>query len=294
MISFCPESDVQCATSEPKHPADNYGSTTTVKWTSISWHLMMGLSSLSGDDFLPCCTAHKEEFQCHLRVLWVVSGMSDVRESLEKLLKCTFECPKKDHEKQYGRRMNMFCVILRRCIEELSVICTLSEGFHPWLKTMMFPAFCESGTGKVGKRKAPDELCSTRRAGLLYKLNQGPVSTCFLVQWARLFSNNESGFFLELSSCRWGFCPNDLRRKVSVIWSNWLFCLTKVIDLVNQLQGDRMWTFTAALFLLELFPGTLLLPAIYGFITGICVILMGSVIGEWVDATPRLKGKRLI
>ena len=52
-----------------------------------------------------------------------------------------------------------------------------------------------------------------------------------------------------------------------------------------------MWSFTSALFLLELFPGSMLLPAIHGFITGLCVILFGALIGEWVDRTTRLKGE---
>ncbi|GAV02539.1 hypothetical protein RvY_13086-2 [Ramazzottius varieornatus] len=57
--------------------------------------------------------------------------------------------------------------------------------------------------------------------------------------------------------------------------------------------GDRMWAFTSALFLLELFPGTMLLPAVYGLVVGLCVILLGALIGEWVDRTPRLAAVRL-
>ncbi|OQV16412.1 hypothetical protein BV898_09403 [Hypsibius exemplaris] len=56
--------------------------------------------------------------------------------------------------------------------------------------------------------------------------------------------------------------------------------------------GDRMWTFTSALFPSAL-PGSMLLPAIHGFITGLCVIMFGALIGEWVDRTPRLPAVRI-
>jgi Ferroportin1 (FPN1) len=59
---------------------------------------------------------------------------------------------------------------------------------------------------------------------------------------------------------------------------------------MGLLMGDRMWSFTGALFLHELFPGTMLIPAIHGLVTGLSVILFGPLIGEWVDRTPRLRG----
>ncbi|OQV16415.1 Solute carrier family 40 member 1 [Hypsibius exemplaris] len=58
-------------------------------------------------------------------------------------------------------------------------------------------------------------------------------------------------------------------------------------------EGDQMWSFTSALFLLQLFPDSMLLPAIHGFITGLCVIMFGALIGEWVDRTPRLPAVRI-
>ncbi|CAH1238030.1 SLC40A1 [Branchiostoma lanceolatum] len=57
--------------------------------------------------------------------------------------------------------------------------------------------------------------------------------------------------------------------------------------------GDRMWAFAVALFLIELSPGSLQLTAIYGFAKSISVLLLGAIIGDWIDRTPRLKAVRI-
>ncbi|XP_035689340.1 solute carrier family 40 member 1-like [Branchiostoma floridae] len=57
--------------------------------------------------------------------------------------------------------------------------------------------------------------------------------------------------------------------------------------------GDRMWAFAVALFLIDLSPGSLQLTAIYGFAKSISVLLLGAIIGDWIDRTPRLKAVRI-
>eukprot|EP00058_Branchiostoma_floridae_P023337 XP_002608827.1 hypothetical protein BRAFLDRAFT_125612 [Branchiostoma floridae] len=57
--------------------------------------------------------------------------------------------------------------------------------------------------------------------------------------------------------------------------------------------GDRMWSFAVALFLIELSPGSLRLTAVYGFSKSCAVLLLGAVIGDWVDRTARLTAVRI-
>lgn len=59
-----------------------------------------------------------------------------------------------------------------------------------------------------------------------------------------------------------------------------------------SLQGDRMWNFAVAVFLVELYGNSLLLTAVYGLVVAGSVLLLGANIGNWVDRNPRLKGKR--
>ena len=82
--------------------------------------------------------------------------------------------------------------------------------------------------------------------------------------------------------------------------------------------GDRMWMFAVGLFMVryfqiknlfcftnsvnggnskfvyllqvELSPGSLKWPAIYGLTQSLTVVFAGSVIGRWVDRTPRWNG----
>lgn len=60
---------------------------------------------------------------------------------------------------------------------------------------------------------------------------------------------------------------------------------------VIMLQGDRMWNFAVAVFLVELYGNSLLLTAVYGLVVAGSVLLLGAIIGDWVDKNPRLKGK---
>lgn len=53
--------------------------------------------------------------------------------------------------------------------------------------------------------------------------------------------------------------------------------------------GDRMWHFAVAVFLVELYGNSLLLTAVYGLVVAGSVLLLGAIIGDWVDRTPRLK-----
>ena len=51
-----------------------------------------------------------------------------------------------------------------------------------------------------------------------------------------------------------------------------------------------MWMFAVSLFLAQVYPDSLLLPAIYGFITSLSVAIFGTVVGDMVDAYPRMRG----
>lgn len=60
------------------------------------------------------------------------------------------------------------------------------------------------------------------------------------------------------------------------------------------IQGDRMWSFGVGLFLIRLSPGSLRLVAIYGFSKGASVLLFAAIIGDWIDNTPRLRGRYIL
>ncbi|KAK3568718.1 hypothetical protein QTP86_013869 [Hemibagrus guttatus] len=53
--------------------------------------------------------------------------------------------------------------------------------------------------------------------------------------------------------------------------------------------GDRMWNFAVAVFLVELYGNSLLLTAVYGLVVAGSVLLLGAIIGDWVDKNARLK-----
>lgn len=53
--------------------------------------------------------------------------------------------------------------------------------------------------------------------------------------------------------------------------------------------GDRMWNFAVAVFLMELYGNSLLLTAVYGLVVAGSVLVLGAIIGDWVDKNPRLK-----
>jgi len=52
-----------------------------------------------------------------------------------------------------------------------------------------------------------------------------------------------------------------------------------------------MWQFAAGLYLVHLAGGELRLAAVFGFTAGGAVMLLGGIIGNWVDINPRLQGK---
>ncbi|KAM9487749.1 ferroportin [Clarias gariepinus] len=53
--------------------------------------------------------------------------------------------------------------------------------------------------------------------------------------------------------------------------------------------GDRMWHFAISVFLIELYGHNLLLTAIFGLVVAGSVLLLGALIGDWVDRNPRNK-----
>lgn len=50
-----------------------------------------------------------------------------------------------------------------------------------------------------------------------------------------------------------------------------------------------MWNFAVAVFLVELYGNSLLLTAVYGLVMAGSVLLLGAIIGDWVDKNPRLR-----
>jgi len=55
-----------------------------------------------------------------------------------------------------------------------------------------------------------------------------------------------------------------------------------------------MWQFAVGLYLVHLSNGQLLLAAVFGFSCGGTILLLGSLIGDWVDRNRRLTGILLI
>jgi len=51
-----------------------------------------------------------------------------------------------------------------------------------------------------------------------------------------------------------------------------------------------MWQFAVGLFLVHLSDGQLFLAAVFGFTCGGLILLLGGLIGDWVDRNGRLKG----
>ncbi|XP_069471732.1 ferroportin-like [Ambystoma mexicanum] len=56
--------------------------------------------------------------------------------------------------------------------------------------------------------------------------------------------------------------------------------------------GDRMWHFAVSVLLVELYGNSLLLTAVFGLVVAGSVLLLGALIGDWVDKNARLKVAR--
>ena len=52
-----------------------------------------------------------------------------------------------------------------------------------------------------------------------------------------------------------------------------------------------MWQFLVTILLALLYPGSLLLPAVFGLLLALLVALLGTVIGDWVDGNQRMRGE---
>lgn len=75
-------------------------------------------------------------------------------------------------------------------------------------------------------------------------------------------------------------------------YDTWCMMLSRASLFVCQ--GDRMWHFAISVFLIELYGHNLLLTGIFGLVVAGSVLLLGALIGDWVDRNPRNKGKRCI
>ena len=52
-----------------------------------------------------------------------------------------------------------------------------------------------------------------------------------------------------------------------------------------------MWMYAISIFLIELTPGSFRFTALYGLAVSLFVVAFGTLVGNWIDMTPRLKGK---
>eukprot|EP00053_Salpingoeca_punica_P015096 m.138064 g.138064 ORF g.138064 m.138064 type:complete len:639 (+) comp16624_c0_seq1:173-2089(+) len=57
--------------------------------------------------------------------------------------------------------------------------------------------------------------------------------------------------------------------------------------------GDRMWQFAVSLFMINIWPSSLLMTAVYGLTSGLLTVLCGPIVGDYVDRAPRLRIMRL-
>ncbi|XP_019851220.1 PREDICTED: solute carrier family 40 member 1-like [Amphimedon queenslandica] len=53
--------------------------------------------------------------------------------------------------------------------------------------------------------------------------------------------------------------------------------------------SDRMWNFANSLVVVLLYPGSLLMPGVYGFSTRLLQAIFGTIVGDYVDTNPRLR-----
>uniref|UniRef100_A0A8B9H6R5 Solute carrier family 40 member n=1 Tax=Astyanax mexicanus TaxID=7994 RepID=A0A8B9H6R5_ASTMX len=85
-------------------------------------------------------------------------------------------------------------------------------------------------------------------------------------------------------------CNVFIKSKCSKCITQCLYVCVYVISLFLFLfQGDRMWHFAISVFLIELYGRNLLLTAIFGLVVAGSVLLLGALIGDWVDRNPRNK-----
>ncbi|KAL4222197.1 hypothetical protein ACF0H5_018234 [Mactra antiquata] len=70
-------------------------------------------------------------------------------------------------------------------------------------------------------------------------------------------------------------------------------CIYVYISHFLSAWGDRMWQFGVGLFLVIIAPESLLLTAVYGFVTGAAILLFGPMVGDWVDRMARLQAARI-
>ncbi|EHB14677.1 Solute carrier family 40 member 1 [Heterocephalus glaber] len=74
-------------------------------------------------------------------------------------------------------------------------------------------------------------------------------------------------------------------------FANYLTSAKFLLYLSHSLStwGDRMWHFAVSVFLVELYGNSLLLTAVYGLVVAGSVLVLGAIIGDWVDKNARLK-----
>ncbi|CAH2306536.1 solute carrier family 40 member 1, partial [Pelobates cultripes] len=86
------------------------------------------------------------------------------------------------------------------------------------------------------------------------------------------------------------------RSSVSQVGGEWMCWILQYLMYFSEyicLKGDRMWHFAVSVFLVELYGNSLLLTAVYGLVVSGSVLLLGAIIGDWVDRNPRLKDHKV-
>uniref|UniRef100_G1SML8 Solute carrier family 40 member 1 n=2 Tax=Oryctolagus cuniculus TaxID=9986 RepID=G1SML8_RABIT len=130
---------------------------------------------------------------------------------------------------------------------------------------------------------------------LLLLLGLGPVLVGQLQQLRgrlavqRLRELVDGGFTTFLASCFLTTAGGQDRQ--GGCCANYLTSAKFLLYLGHSLStwGDRMWHFAVSVFLVELYGNSLLLTAVYGLVVAGSVLLLGAIIGDWVDKNARLK-----
>ncbi|KAL6054871.1 hypothetical protein STEG23_020095, partial [Scotinomys teguina] len=123
---------------------------------------------------------------------------------------------------------------------------------------------------------------------------QGPVIPVLLTST----SSNESKstppaktFGASDRESRYKACAHEWLSSLAGSLANYLTSAKFLLYLGHSLStwGDRMWHFAVSVFLVELYGNSLLLTAVYGLVVAGSVLVLGAIIGDWVDKNARLK-----
>ncbi len=105
-------------------------------------------------------------------------------------------------------------------------------------------------------------------------------------------STSTTSFRHGYASCSWCFSNPASQHPTSPKANVHLLTQTSRSAIVHQnglLQGDRMWNFAIGIYLVG-FEGSLILAAVLNFGSSGAILVLGGVLGNWVDNNTRLRG----